>query len=114
VKAYVFLFAAIVLGVFGQIGLKYSTLATPRLWLFDKTFNEYFAISLITYFASVLLYTLSLKSLPLNIAYPSVSISYVAVAWASHMIWGTAFGVRDILAFAFILLGLTILFSEVK
>ena len=113
-KAYVFLFSSIALGVFGQIGLKYSTLATPRIWLIDKAFNEYFVISLATYFLSVLLYTTSLKSIPLNVAYPSVSISYIAVAWASHVIWGTPFAFRDILALMLILLGLTILYTEVK
>lgn len=113
-KAYFFLFLAIALGVFGQIGLKFSTLATPRFWLIDRTYNEYFAVSLVTYFLSVLLYTASLKTLPLNVAYPSVSISYVAVAWLSHLLWDTPFGLRDIGALLLILLGLTLLFSDVK
>jgi undecaprenyl phosphate-alpha-L-ara4N flippase subunit ArnE len=113
-QSYIFLALAILLGVFGQIGLKYSTLVTPRFWLLDKTYNEYFVLSLVTYFLSVLLYTASLKSLPLNVAYPSVSLSYVAVAWLSHVLWGTPFGFRDIGALLLILLGLTLLFTEPK
>lgn len=111
-NAYIALTAAIVLGVIGQIGLKFASSEAPRFWLVARLFNEYFAGAVIVYFLSVILYTYSLKTLPLSVAFPSVSVSYVAVAWLSHLIWQTPFGWREAAALLLILGGIALLFSS--
>lgn len=107
--SYFLLVISILLGALGQVGLKYSTTVEPRLFIGVKTINEYFFLSLIIYFVSVIFYTLSLRDLALNIAYPSVATSYVLVAYLSHTIWGTSFGVREVIALSLIMIAISIL-----
>ena len=107
--SYAFLAASILIGVFGQIGLKYSTTVTPRYWLISKQFNEYLLLSMAIYFCSLILYVLALRKVPLSVAFPSVSFSYVAVSYLSHVIWGTPFGLREIAALILISSGIAIL-----
>ena len=109
--SYIILFLSVAIGVAGQILLKHSTLVVGKQYLIHPMINQYFVYAMAVYFLSVLLYTTSLKSIPLNIAYPSVSISYVAVSYASHIIWGTSFGIREIGGLLLIFLGIVVLFS---
>ena len=106
---YFFLFLSILLGAIGQIGLKYAATADARFHVGIKIFNEYMVLALGVYFISVILYTFSLRELPLNIAYPSVALSYVIVSYLSHMIWQTPFGIREITALSLILLAISLL-----
>lgn len=107
---YILLGVSIVLGAIGQIGLKYAaTVDAPRLSVGPKLFNEYLAFALALYLLSVLLYTLSLREIALSVAYPSVSLSYVFVAYMSSVIWGTAFGFREISALVLIMLAIGLL-----
>lgn len=100
---------AVVLGVIGQMFLRIST-TTDMPGLFGISMaNLPFLGAAALYFVSLVFYTLSLRYVPLHIAFPSVSVSYVAVAWLSSLFWNTPFGLREIVAFVFILLGLCIL-----
>ena len=112
--SYIFLWVSILLGAVGQLALKYSTLVTPRVFIIQKEFNEVMVGALGLYFISVILYTLALRNIPLTIAYPSVAISYIFVAFGSHLIWQTPFGLREILALFLILSGVTLLSTGVK
>ena len=112
--SYVLLAFSIALGVIGQIFLKFAAEESSELWLINPLFNFHLLIALIIYFASVLLYTVSLRSLPLHIAFPSVSISYVLVAFLSSKIWGTPFGLREVFALLLIIIAIVILVSSEK
>ena len=111
---YGILAVSILFGATGQIFLKHASSQTSKLWLISPFFNIYLLIALVIYFASVLLYTFSLRDIPLHIAFPSVSFSYVLVAYLSSRIWDTPFGVREIIAFALIMLAIFLLASSQK
>lgn len=106
---YAILFVSILIGVIGQLVLKHSTLVTPKFEFLHPMFNEYFMVAVGLYGISFVLYTISLKQIPLTIAFPSVSLSYFMVALASHYIWQTNFGWKEIVALVFILIGVTLL-----
>ena len=103
---FVFLFLAVLLASAAQIFLKFST--TNDLWALPSLpmFNLYFFAAAALYFASMLFYTASLKVLPVTFAYPSMALSYVIVAIASHVIWKTPFGALDFLALLLIFIAL--------
>lgn len=109
---YIILLCSILLGVLGQILLKFAAVGESTFWIIDPFINNYFFIALVIYFLSVILYTVSLREIPLHIAFPCVSISYVLVAFISSKIWDTPFGSREILAFALIMLAIWILASS--
>lgn len=101
------LVASILLGVFGQISLKAGAIQesnSSSIYLQKFTF-----LGLAFYFLAALFYIFALKKIPLSIAFPSVSISYVAVAFLAHLIWGEPFGLRQILALLLIGLGIFLL-----
>jgi len=101
------LMTSILLGVVGQISLKAAALQGGEgigLYLQRFTFT-----GLSAYFAAALLYTYSLKEIPLSIAFPSVSISYVVVSLLAHVIWGEPFGAKNVAALLAIGAGIYIL-----
>ena len=110
--SYVALALSIALGVIGQILLKYATTIKSALPIDMGPFNEMFAGAALIYAISLLLYTFSLQKIPLTIAYPSVSISYIGVALLSSFFFGTSIGVKDIVGFAFIALGVGLIGSS--
>ncbi len=112
IGAVVILTFAILLGIGGQLLLKLSTTGTHAA-LFGLGFvNAPFLGAAVLYFVSLICYTISLRSVPLHIAFPSVSVSYVAVAWLSSMFWNTPFGGYEMIAFLLILLGLCLLVAS--
>ncbi|HSW93940.1 MAG TPA: EamA family transporter [Gammaproteobacteria bacterium] len=105
---YVCLFTAILIGVAGQVALKTGTLSVA-----DSSgiplFQPYVILGLGCYFASALFYIFALKKIPVSIAFPSVSMSYVAVAIIAHLLWNEPFGSYQMIAIAFILTGVFLL-----
>lgn len=105
---YICLFTAILIGVGGQIAIKAGTIGaagTSGLPLFQP----FVILGLGCYFASALFYMYSLKQIPLSVAFPCVSLSYVIVAALAHFIWNEPFGAQHFLAIAFIMLGVFLL-----
>lgn len=100
---------SICLGVGGQLLLKLSVSEELPALPIIGIFNFPFVAAAGLYFISLLFYTFSLKTLPLQLAFPSVSLSYVAVAWCSHQIWGTSFGIKEIAAFILITIAIALL-----
>ena len=101
------LIISILLGVIGQISLKAGALqghSDGNLY-----FQKYTVLGLFAYFLASLLYIYSLRNIPVSVAFPSVSISYVAVAYLAHVIWGEAFGLKQLLALLLIGSGIYIL-----
>jgi len=107
--SYIFLGVSIAIGVFGQILLKYSTLNLDGYYIISPNFNKYFFVAAALYGVSIFFYAYSLRELPLHIAFPAVSLSYVFVALASSYLWNTPFGLREILALVLITMGIALL-----
>lgn len=102
--------ASIILGSIGQIILKYSSTISYNYQFPFNFLNIQFVSAGFLYFISLLLYASAIRDIPLSVAYPSVSLSYVLVAFLSHHIWGTQFGILEIFAFLLILSGVALLF----
>lgn len=103
--AYSALAASIILGVCGQILLKYSIEYHSNYNVNFAFINEIFILSAFVYAVSLLLYTYSLQKIPLTLAYPAVSLSYVGVAIISKYVFGTNISLADIIGFCFIAFG---------
>lgn len=105
---YACLFTAILIGVVGQISLKTGILnmsASSGIPLFQP----FVILGLSCYFTSAMFYLFALKKIPLSVAFPSVSMSYVAVALIAHFLWNEPFGSQHMIAIAFILTGVFLL-----
>lgn len=73
-------------------------------------FQPLVTAGLACYGISAFFYVTALKHIPLSIAYSSLSLSYIVVAIAGHLIWKEAFGIFQIGGIAFIILGVSLLF----
>ncbi|MGK7906489.1 MAG: multidrug efflux SMR transporter [Synechococcus sp.] len=105
--SYILLTISIGLGAIGQICLKIGALksdAAPIFFLEPRVIVG-FAI----YFISALMYTFALKKLPLSVAFPSVSLSYVLVSFLAHLIFKEAFGARQMFSLVLIASGVFLL-----
>jgi small multidrug resistance pump len=109
VQAYALLAVSILLGSVGQIFLKFASTRVDTPHVLNPLFNWYLVMAIMIYGASVLIYALSLRHIPLSIAYPSVGMSYVIVAVTSHRIWGSPFGIRELVALVLIVGGVGLL-----
>ncbi len=87
---YISLAAAILLGTAGQIALKQST-RTPA-GLIGQFLHPLTIVGLGIYFAAAIFYIAALKKIPVSVAYPSISASYIIVAVAAHLLWNEPFG----------------------
>lgn len=94
-------------GVFGQLLLKAGALKDNDGFLFF--FEPKIIGGLFLYFLSALFYIFSLKKIPLSVAFPTISISYIVVAYLAHLIWNEPFGVNQFIALALIISGIIIL-----
>jgi small multidrug resistance pump len=105
--SYVALLAAIVLGVAGQLLFKAGAERSADVvrQFLDPLTIAGFAV----YALSAALYVICLRKLPLSIAFPSVSLSYVAVAVAGYLIWHEPLGLPRLGGIALIVLGVALL-----
>ena len=87
---------SIILGVMGQLGLKAGVLENVDNEKFLP--HPYIIGGLIFYAISAGFYIYALRKIPVSVAFPSVSLSYVAVAYLASVIWGEAFGWPQIVA----------------
>ncbi|MEQ8958910.1 MAG: EamA family transporter [Coleofasciculus sp. C2-GNP5-27] len=102
-NAYFALVISIMIGIGGQLSLK----AGAMQGIGNKLFLQpYIIVGLSSYFCASLFYIFALRQIPVSVAFPSVSISYVAVAFFAHLIWGEPFGLRQVLALGLIALGI--------
>jgi small multidrug resistance pump len=78
---YILLFLSILIAVFGQtlfkIGTDSHSSTSEAFWTVFFVPTVFFGLAL--YFLSALIYIQALKTIPLSIAYPSLSLSYVIV-----------------------------------
>jgi len=100
------LFISIAIGVGGQLLLKAGA---PRPLLDGWVPNPYLAAGLVAYAMSAGFYIYALRTLPVSVAFPTVSISYVAVAYLAHVLWGEAWGAAQLVGLALICAGIFVL-----
>jgi small multidrug resistance pump len=86
---YAALFVAIVMGVGGQLLFKAGADRSSDI------LRQFHAASL--------------RKLPLSVAFPSVALSYVAVAFASHLLWHEPLGWPRVSGIALIVAGVVLL-----
>jgi multidrug transporter EmrE-like cation transporter len=106
---YAALFGGIAVGVLGQIVLKYGAEHSAGGSFVAQFLDPMTIAGLAIYFVAALLYILALKRIPLSVAYPSISASYIAVALAAHYIWGEPLGVQQFAGLALIAGGILVL-----
>ena len=108
--SYISLAIGIVIGIGGQLSLKAGALKiADSSSLFAFLLNPYVLAGLFAYFVAALFYINAIKQIPLTVAFPSISVSYVAVAFLSHSIWGEAFGLWHLVALLLICSGIVLL-----
>lgn len=108
--SYLSLAIGITIGIGAQLSLKAGALrVSESSSIFSSLLSPYVLIGLFAYFIAALFYINAIKQIPLTMAFPSISISYVVVALLSHSIWGESFGLWHILALLLIGSGLVIL-----
>ncbi|MBI4022819.1 EamA family transporter [Candidatus Berkelbacteria bacterium] len=96
---------SILLAVTGQIALKVGSGAAPG-WA--QFLHPASLGGLVAYFGAALLYMVAIRTLPLSVAFPSASLSYVLVAYLAHLIWKEPFGWSQLLGLLFIMGGITL------
>ena len=89
--AYLVLAFSILLGVVGQLLLK-SGAGTPSVSLIGQILAPHSMIGLGVYFVSALCYMYSLRKLPVSVAFPAVSLSYVIVALLAWRLYDEPLG----------------------
>jgi undecaprenyl phosphate-alpha-L-ara4N flippase subunit ArnE len=111
---YVSLAVGIALAAGGQISLKEGVLRSPSLGVnISVLFNPFVLAGLLAYLAGALFYIHAIKQIPLSVAFPAVSVSYIVVAIFAHWIWGEPFGAAHFIALALIGAGVYILSRQV-
>lgn len=97
----------ILLGVLGQLALKAGSGGEGGF--LGQFLNPYSIIGLAIYFAAALCYMVSIKKIPVSLAYPSVSVSYLVVGLAAHFLWGEPFGLPQFAGIVLICGGILLL-----
>jgi drug/metabolite transporter (DMT)-like permease len=87
---YACLAAAVLFGIVGQIALKSAAVAAPTL--VAQFLSPMTIFGFAVYVFAALCYIVALKRIPVSLAFPSVSASYVIVAIAAHLLWNEPFG----------------------
>jgi small multidrug resistance pump len=107
VLSYAALAAAILCGVLGQVLLKTGSLRDSDV---VRQFLDPFTLTgLVAYGLAAVLYILAIRRIPLTLAFPTVSLSYIAVAVIAHYAWGEPLGLVQIAGILFIAVGVILL-----
>lgn len=104
---YAALFAAIAVGTGGQVLLKVGSARTSDVAA--QLFDVFTLLGLAAYGAGAILYIVAIKRIPVSLAYPTVSLSYIVVAVVAHYAWGEALGLPQFAGIALIAGGILLL-----
>lgn len=99
---YLALAAGILLGVAGQMLLKSDAGGETLLQQFLAP-QSVFGLAL--YFAAAVFYMLALRKIPVSVAFPSVSLSYVLVALLGFWLYGEALTPSKLVGIALVCIG---------
>jgi undecaprenyl phosphate-alpha-L-ara4N flippase subunit ArnE len=104
---YAALIASVLLGVIGQLMLKNGAEHTATVAAQFQ--HPSTLIGLGIYALAALLYIAAIKAIPVSVAFPSVSVSYVLVAIGAHILWNEPFGFPQVVALLLIVSGVFVL-----
>jgi small multidrug resistance pump len=104
---YAALAAGILCGVMGQLMLKAG--AERSSGMMAQFLNPFTILGFGTYTVAAIFYIIAIKKIPLSLAFPSVSASYIVVAVLGHLIWGEPLGLPQLAGIALIAGGLVLL-----
>lgn len=104
---YFALFAGIALGVAGQLLLKAG--ATRANDVIAQFFQPFTIVGLGIYVFAAFCYIVAIKRIPISLAFPTVSLSYVIVTVAAHFLWDEQLGPPQFAGMALILGGILLL-----
>jgi small multidrug resistance pump len=107
VPYYAALLGAILLGVLGQVALKAG--AERSTGMVGQFLDPFTIGGFAVYALAAILYIIAIKRIPISLAFPSVSLSYVAVAIIAHLLWGEPLGVPQFAGIALIAGGILLL-----
>lgn len=101
------LLAGILLGVAGQIALKAG--AERSSGTVAQFLDPFTIAGLTVYAVAAACYIVAIKRIPISLAFPSVSLSYVAVAVIAHLAWNEPLGLPQLAGIALITGGILLL-----
>ncbi len=104
---YISLFASIGLSVTGQVLLKTGALRSAGFA--TQFLNPWTITGLFTYGLAAVFYIIAIKRIPITLAFPTLSLSYVAVALIAHFAWHEELGLAQLAAIALITGGVVLL-----
>ena len=106
--SWLFVLGASVNSCLGNLLLKKGSTSTEGI--FALVFNPYFIGGMFFYFLNVLLFSMALKTLPVSIAYPVLSVvGFVILAFASSLVFGESLSVTQWLGIIFSIVGIFLL-----
>jgi small multidrug resistance pump len=105
--SYAALLAAILCGILGQVLLKAGT--TRGADIVGQFVNPFTLLGLVAYGLAAFLYILAIRRIPISLAFPTVSVSYIAVALIAHYAWGEPLGPFQLAGIGFIAIGIVLL-----
>ncbi len=104
---YAALIAGILLAVMGQVLLKTGAERSPDM--LAQFLSPFTVTGLAIYGLAAACYIVAIKKIPLTLAFPTVSLSYIAVALIAHFVWGEPLGLPQLAGLAFITVGIVML-----
>jgi multidrug transporter EmrE-like cation transporter len=102
--SYAALAGAILLGVGGQVLLKYGVGAESETFL-QQLFKPYTLAGLLCYGLAAFLYIVALRKIPVSVAFLSGASSYALVAVLGYALFGESFGLAKIAGLLLIIAG---------
>jgi small multidrug resistance pump len=105
---YAALALGIALGIAGQILLKNGSARSHDV--VAQFLDPFTILGFIAYAGAAIFYIVSIKKIPVSVAYPTVSIGYAIVAITAHLVWGEPFGLQHIAGITLITSGILLLY----
>ncbi len=91
----------------GQILLKTGALRSVDM--VTQFLNPFTMFGFLVYGLAAICYVIAIKRIPISLAFPTVSLSYVAVALVAHLVWDEPLGLPQLAGIALISCGVLLL-----
>jgi multidrug transporter EmrE-like cation transporter len=104
---YAALVVSILFGIAGQVSLKTGSARTADV--VAQFLDPFTLLGLGAYGMAAAFYIVAIKKLPITLAFPSVSLSYAAVAVIAHYLWSEPLGLPQLGGIALITGGIVLL-----
>jgi drug/metabolite transporter (DMT)-like permease len=91
----------------GQLAIKSGAGRTGSF--LQQCLDPFTILGLVAYALAAVGYMVAIRRIPVSVAFPSVSASYIVVAIVAHFLWNEPFGIRQLLAIVLIVSGVYLL-----